>query len=500
MADYFAIPKQDEKGETIDWYSAFDGNVVPWSAAMPEEKRLVKIRLLDAQKKLRAKSISLQSADDSEQQVFGKLLELATRIPSDDHVYLIDGRPVITFWGFSERDGASDSDVLAGLDTGETVDMEENQPSKPLVEDTIPREDIKPSEVPRTRWFSTRWFSWPWILLLLLLLALLLFGIRACLQAGMPEIDLAWPVSVDKPTDSGMVVEEHSEEGVQSKKEEEQGNNSNASDEKESDVNSSSVVERSRQSSLSVERATRGSRDSNIDVQDSHADAAVEGDTKDTVDRTQTTDGVNDNSGAIDPAHEAKTTEYNSGLPKIDNESGSDTGLDDAENGDASSPNTDDSGKNPAQAQKGSIDQNEISDDAKEEAKNVGMSGQPLVIPHDAAKKGSTDFMNGKWRSATGLQDGAGNPIQLEYDFKGGNGTATLHRSVNGKEQTCTASVHPTFKGSKLVIDQAEKIHCPDGTAFDSSSVECSTNSQGRAECKGKNRDGSEYQVKINKK
>jgi uncharacterized integral membrane protein len=120
----------------------------------------------------------------------------------------------------------------------------------------------------------------------------------------------------------------------------------------------------------------------------------------------------------------------------------------------------------------------------------------PLTIPDEAAKNGSTAFLNGRWHSRTGLMDSeTGRPLDMEYDFKDGKGTATIHRSDG---TACTGGASAAMAGSKLMIDQTGDVVCPDGKKFDRSRVECTPGKDGKADCKGQNantKDG--YRVEI---
>ncbi|CCG42800.1 SrfA family protein [Magnetospirillum molischianum] len=120
----------------------------------------------------------------------------------------------------------------------------------------------------------------------------------------------------------------------------------------------------------------------------------------------------------------------------------------------------------------------------------------PLTIPDEAAKNGNTSFLNGRWHSRTGLMDSdTGRPLDMEYDFKDGKGTATIHRSDG---TSCTAGATAAMVGSKLMIDQSGDVVCPDGRTFDRSRVECTPGKNGKADCKGQNantKDG--YRVEI---
>ena len=57
----------------------------------------------------------MQGGEETERQAFGRLLEHVMSFPNEDHVYLVNGRPVLTFWGFLEHDAALDHDSVALL-------------------------------------------------------------------------------------------------------------------------------------------------------------------------------------------------------------------------------------------------------------------------------------------------------------------------------------------------------------------------------------------------
>jgi len=461
FADFFAIPQQDDKGDTIDWYAPREGSVVPWTAATTAEREDAKARLLAAQQELSAKSRALQDADNSEQQVFGRLLELATRIPGEDHVYLVDGRPVMTFWGFVERDAPDYQDVLAMLDVG--GDAAPANVAGETVGEGGPQSTVR-----------FRWLPWPWwllpLLLGLLLLGVLLFGLRGCIPAWIPGAELIAPTAEDPKDLPDETTEPAPEQPDGVEPPVDTAPDGTVIDE----IHRRGVFDRSMTGSTVVDRtgeATESDR--------------TEGEAERDGSEAQTP-------GADEPAPPQTPPEKGTEPPNTD-QPGEDQKP-------AGEPPGDPAGKQDTPANDKS---------AKETSPKVpgpggaggpdGAAGAPLTIPKDAAKTGSTDFMNGRWQSVTGLQDADGNPVRLEYEFAKGQGTARLRHRAGGKEQECTAAVRSSFKGSKLMIEQADDIRCPDGTRFQRSAVECATNPQGRAECQGKNQDGSAYQVRINK-
>jgi hypothetical protein len=147
VADILAIPQRNEDGDTIDWYAPVPGPVVPWSAATPDERSRGKAALTDARGAIEKLAAAMQAEVRSDHQVFGRLLEQVTAFPNDEHLYLVNDHPVMTFWGFQGLEVPSGGETLLDL------------PAPPPTPVAMP---------PKTRW---RWLRW--LLPLLLLLALI---------------------------------------------------------------------------------------------------------------------------------------------------------------------------------------------------------------------------------------------------------------------------------------------------------------------------------------
>lgn len=111
MVDCLAIPQINDNGDRVDWYSPIEGKAVAWKAA-DEEARFRALRYLGSTLENAALSRkSLQSGKTS-LQLFGSLLEKAIQFPGENHVFLVDGKPVITFWGFVNLNENPRDDVL----------------------------------------------------------------------------------------------------------------------------------------------------------------------------------------------------------------------------------------------------------------------------------------------------------------------------------------------------------------------------------------------------
>ncbi|MDV1857343.1 SrfA family protein [Citrobacter freundii] len=112
MVDCLAVPQINDNGDRVDWYSPIEGKAVAWKAA-DEEARFRALRYLGSTLENAAalSRKSLQSGKTS-LQLFGSLLEKAIQFPGENHVFLVDGKPVITFWGFVNLNENPRDDVL----------------------------------------------------------------------------------------------------------------------------------------------------------------------------------------------------------------------------------------------------------------------------------------------------------------------------------------------------------------------------------------------------
>ncbi|WET42683.1 SrfA family protein [Citrobacter enshiensis] len=117
MVECLAIPQLNDSGERVDWYSPVEGEAIAWKSAS-EESRLRALRVLSGMVETAAalSRKSLQSGKTS-LQLFGSLLEKALQFPGENHVFLVNGKPVITFWGFVNLNENTRDEVLDCLRT-----------------------------------------------------------------------------------------------------------------------------------------------------------------------------------------------------------------------------------------------------------------------------------------------------------------------------------------------------------------------------------------------
>ena len=207
LVEHLAIPQSDELGSQIDWYSGFSGDVIPWTSATEEERAPARQQLEKLKMALDDLSARFLGSDPADQQgdkaVFGKLLKRVIYFPDESFVYLVNGKPVLTFWGFQDADADRSLEPLHCL-----YPRSEPEPTTPLIPTpaaavAAPLAAALESAPAVIRPWWRRWW-WLWPLLLLLLTLLLLSLLRGCVPnaglPGMPKLGLPSLSTPELPT------------------------------------------------------------------------------------------------------------------------------------------------------------------------------------------------------------------------------------------------------------------------------------------------------------
>ncbi|MBU0725337.1 MAG: VWA domain-containing protein [Alphaproteobacteria bacterium] len=181
-ADLFARPERKTDGG-FDWYAAWSGTVQPLSDLPPEQRapheadiaqKLADIRTLAAEQASRGGSGATLS----------EMLERATQLADTSDAYLVEGRPVLTFWGFVPEDPAHAPASFTPI--GAVAKAEVAAPVAAAL------------AAPAAGWGG--W--WRWLLLLLLLILLLLLALKAC--EPVPPVIVERPVEEEPADLAGM--------------------------------------------------------------------------------------------------------------------------------------------------------------------------------------------------------------------------------------------------------------------------------------------------------
>ncbi|ANC39783.1 hypothetical protein A6V27_05055 [Hafnia alvei] len=209
IADMLAIPQPNEGGDRIDWYAPISGKITSWIAASDEERASALSQLEHCQQTVNELSQKAQLSEKSALRLFGILLAKAMQFPGANHVFLVDGKPVLTFWGFVNLDKKSRADAFDCLRAaqGDAAPSENiaTEIPKPLaiptpkpIEQVPPNSDTvatEPSNVVRRREWRQLW----WLPLSLVVLGILFFQIHAKGNAPKPVVKSSETVKKSAP-------------------------------------------------------------------------------------------------------------------------------------------------------------------------------------------------------------------------------------------------------------------------------------------------------------
>lgn len=138
LVEYLAIPQRNDDGDRVDWYAPMEGKATSWLAASDAQRKQARRLLESALASASALSQRCRQSDKTALAHFGALLEKALQFPAANHVWVVDGKPVITFWGFVSINEGLRDDILACLN-----DVE---PAPPMI-DAVPREEPQAPEI-----------------------------------------------------------------------------------------------------------------------------------------------------------------------------------------------------------------------------------------------------------------------------------------------------------------------------------------------------------------
>ncbi len=449
-ADLLAIPEADPSGRRIDWYAPFDGEVRRLADLGENERAGITaaVQRLHGDLATLAESMEAPQRSGAERN-FARLLRNALTAPGEETLYVVDGKPVMTFWGFS-ADAALPGAFL---------------PSAPIVPQPMapaPAAAAAAAAAPEAVMASApaiapaivveRATWWQWLLLALLLL-LLLAGLAYLLRPYLPHLeprleaearDRALEFSVRQPVELQNVRLATLQQD-----------------------NESLRIELAR---LTDALAHKGG--------DCAAGLVVPG----------TVIGVVPDGKPIErgPAVDEKGKEVD--LAGKSDEKGPDAqkGPDNAQSPSDKGPND----KGPNDKGPNGPDKSMADKDKKDEPK-------PMVVPPDAKQKQELGFLKGDWRSRTGLATATGEKdIRPSYTLDDkGKGKVSF---VQHNGATCEAPAEARWDNGKLVIEEKSNPKCTDGHTYARNTVNCEVDKDGVAQCKGSQPgDKRSYNVQI---
>ena len=438
-AEHFAVPVIDRAGDVINWYSSYPGDVIPWSSATEQERdsarqqlRTLESKILEHCRGEQGPGSDTQAADFVPETLINKLLLQMLYTPDSEHIYLVNGLAVLTFWGFIYPKAQVPTDPLRHLFEHAKV----TPAVAPVLATAAPLAQaaaVTPEPVIAAQPAAVAvvkkpwWRRWLWWLLLLLLLLLLLFGLRQCrpdmanklgvpdFSFNKPELSLPGRPNLPNLPDLGLS-----------------------------------------KAKIPAFNGAAGRAD-------------VAGANLGQPDLPGLPNGVDtaNMADSADPAQAPEMPAQGIEPPAVDPESPADFTPPDISEPD-----------NPA------FTPPQIPDEQAEAEANAApeVPGENLQIPPDAPN-GQAHFLNGKWKAGAGIQDkNTGKPLRLEYEFNEGKGQVTV-KAADGMR--CTGDVDAQVQGGQMRIESLGPALCADGSSFDMPEITCKPGAASAADCIG---------------
>ena len=427
-AEYLALPRFSPDGNQVDWFIPFsadntngDYDVVSWNATSLDEKKKALEELEELNEKFLNHGYNLQArALTTNDKIFAhfltgnnvnKAVNPAIHFPDENCIFIVNGRPVITFWGF--------------LNKGDTVTETPFTRLRQSV-NTIAPAAVATAATATEAVVATRSHKWCWLLLLLLLLLLpfLLYLLWWYFFARGLPLFKTYPdlgnFSLDPNVKFDLPIP---------------------------DITGPDL-------GFSLPGVDLTLPNVNLDGNTTLVDPALKTDGVVPVDGTVP---VADDSQLVDPNTNLPVDDANANVPAEDLNSKTnddETKVDDNKATDETSPNT-----VPP----------ELNDKEGPELSNEDL------------KSGDISKLDGKWNVNSPLVERQTNqPIDLQYEFKNGEGTATVTYR-NGTK--CTGSVNGKLASGALNISSESIAKCSDGSDFVLPEVKCTTGKNGNSDC-----------------
>ena len=463
-ADILAVPKFSSDATHVDWFIPFDSersdgeyDVVSWSAATVEEKKRAYSYLNELKSKFLYYGMNLEaSALSSNDKLFAHFLignskdniQLpAFQFPSDEYVYIVNGRPVITFWGFINHNSKLQKDPFFILRTEDNV-----------LKGTTSANTATATATAATATATSFWAAHKWCLLLIPLLLLLLplllyllwwlfFARSLPLFAVAPDLkNLSLdPVEVEK---TGYLPFYEDTDPIAVK------NTGFVADD--------GTLVPADEKDLPLGEQNTPAADDSLNEQAENS-----------------SENPDDNSKVPENEQMQENDDSLSATPPLLNEDGAQN----AQSGDDASKdnNQGDSGVLPPPV--------------------LNENNEPVLSNSDL-NSGDISKLDGVWKvNSPIVEKNTNKPINLQYEFKNGKGKAVITQRDGVK---CSGDVSGGLAAGSLSITNQSVAKCTDGSTYVLPSVKCSKGKDGKSSCMSEydntaNTDQSKFPMELHR-
>lgn len=118
-----------------------------------------------------------------------------------------------------------------------------------------------------------------------------------------------------------------------------------------------------------------------------------------------------------------------------------------------------------------------------------------LKLDARALQQGDLSALSGQWQTRSGMMDTVtGRPLNLSYSYENGQGKLEVQRQDKSK---CTVSASPVITGSELEIVADGKAVCPDNTSYELPRIVCQSGDDGAAKCHASYDDNYQFPIRM---
>ena len=534
---YFAVPETNKTGSRIDWYcngAYYQGDplIVPWENA-DEPERTAALKELDgmmdglAKMAERLRSKPGLSAD---MKLFVQFIAgdpekgtgpMALETPGKKFIYIVEGHPVLTFWGFTEKGvETAGSDPFYFLRTPKAPEPAPAPAPEPAPAPApapepepapAPAPEPAPEPAPATETKVKRKGFWAllpawlwWILLpLLLLLLLLLLWFFLLKPHFFPAPALSPLPQISAPLQDGGSEDKAA---VQPEEPQEEATEESAPEEKPDPertdvINSvqpgasagtadSAAPGGAMPSGNAPEAAPDAEQPANPDTAPDAGEPAAPADQGSNPDAEQPAAPADQGSNPDAEQPSAPADQAANPDAAANADQGADTGAAPSANG-AVNPDAAQNGSNAPDAASAAGPQGQAAaaPDGRTAATAAGGADQgtrpvkPIPRPMKAEALRNSVMTPGSELSAdSGLRDEKHRtPIKMNFKWNGDGSGEEIIRKSDGTE--CRGPVRASQTGGNVSISPSGSIACTDGSSFRAQKIDCHADSSGNSRC-----------------
>lgn len=464
VAEYFAIPKFSPDNSYVDWYIPFESSksdgsysISYWNATTNEEKQKALQELKVLEEKLTNFGQELEfKATNQNMRLLAHFLTGSNdkenlpvvHHPSNDCVFIVDGRPVITFWSFVKKGEHATTTPFKNLQssTSSSFNSSSNAYTNTIRQETVTNTVVKERNHKPCK------LALLWLLGLLGLL-LLLWLLWQLLKFFFPSLGLSLP---------GFNLPNFNLPGFNF------GN-----DKAEIDINAPDIDS----NTIDLDKDVVAIKDQDkvaIDTIDPNVALTNDGGGVNTTIDNSIEDPLLDNDNTVSPDDNIiAPVDDGTEIPQ-DNEILAPVQVDDT-------PTT------PTDPVDSSLPTNN----------NVNVA-DPVAMPfnNQALTKGDQSWLKGSWDTKSGLMDDQnGVPLNLGYEFDGKGNSKMIVTRKNGTK--CVVNGTSKVNNGTIIIQSNANAVCPDGRSYAMPTITCTDDGTGHAKCKGKYDNSSEFNINM---